>query len=369
MVDRAQGLKGLEGFEALKFGQLHLFESPAGRSEREVIGEQVELMVAAEHSGFDSVWIAEHHFTEYGYCGSPAVTLAAVAARTERIRLGTAVVVLPLNHPVRVAEDYAFLDNLSGGRVDVGVGRGYQPGEFDGYDVDQGASRAMFAESLDVIHRAWTEDRFSYDGEFYRVRDLCVRPRPVQQPHPPLWMAALSPESFDLCARFGLNLMCAPVFGFDLDTGVEHIERYRRTIAQQDGAGDARDEHDVAALAITYVAETSQQARAELRDAVLWYYRTLARYIAPAGDSRPRAGFELYGAAREFLETVDWDTTLERGAVVCGSPAEVTDRIEALRERCGLTHYLAWTRIGGLDRARVLRSMELMGERVMPAFR
>ncbi len=322
-------------------------------------------MVAAEHTGFDSVWIAEHHFTEYGTCASPAVTLAAVAARTERIRLGTGVVVLPLNHPLRVAEDYAFLDNLSGGRVDLGIGRGYQPIEFQGFDVDPGASRAMFAESLDVIRSAWTEDRFSYDGEFYRVRDVSVRPRPVQQPHPPLWMAALSPESFDVCARFGLNLMCAPVFGFDIDAGSAHIERYRRTLASR-GAGN---EHSIAALAITYVAESTQQAREELRDAVLWYYRTLARYIAPAGVARPTAGFELYSEAREFLETVDWETTLERGAVVCGSPAEVADRIEALRERCGFTHYLAWTRIGGLEHAKVMRSMELMAEHVMPAFR
>ncbi len=160
--------------------------------------------------------------------------------------------------------------------------------------------------------------------------------------------------------------MCAPVFGFDLETGAEHIERYRSTLEQPDGTHGARD---IAALAITYVAETTQQAREELRDAVLWYYRTLARYIAPAGSAQARPGFEYYGAARDFLETVDWETTLERGAVVCGSPAEVADRIEALRQRCGFTHYLAWTRIGGLARARVLRSMELMAERVMPAFR
>ena len=321
-------------------------------------------MVAAEQCGFDSVWIAEHHFTEYGYCGSPAVTLAAVAARTERIRLGTGVVVLPINHPVRVAEDYAFLDNLSGGRVDLGIGRGYQPGEFDGYDVDPAMSRAMFAEGLDVIRAAWSHERFSYDGEFYRVRDLSVRPRPVQRPHPPLWMAALSPDSFDLCARFELNLMCAPVFGFDLDAGSSHIARYRSALSAREVDPGERS---VAALAITYVADSTQQARDELRDSVLWYYRTLARYIAPPPGQAPASGFEHYGAAREFLETVDWDTALERGAVVCGSPAEVTDRIADLRERCGFTHYLAWTKIGGLDRARAQRSMELMGERVIPA--
>lgn len=354
----------VEGTQGLRFGQLHLFESPQGRSEKEIIDEQIELMVDAEALGFDSVWTAEHHFTEYGHCASPAVTLAVVAARTRRIRLGTGVVVLPLNHPVRVAEDFAFLDHMSDGRIDVGVGRGYQPMEFRGYGVDPARSREMFREQIDIIRRAWTEERFSYEGEFYRLDDVSVRPAPLQKPHPPVWMAALSPATFDLCARFGFHLLCAPVFGFDLEAGAEHIARYRQAAAAR---GD--DDRNVAALTITYVAETTQQARADLRDAVMWYYRTLARYIAPPAGQVPVAGYEFYGTAREFLENVDWDTVVERGAVVCGSPAEVTDRIAEIRARCGFSHYLGWTRIGGLDPAKARRSMELMGERVIPELR
>jgi len=356
----------VEGAESLNFGQLFLFESPEGRSDREVVSEQIELMVAAESYGFDSVWAAEHHFSEYGACATPAVTLAAVAARTERLRIGTGVVVLPLNHPVRVAEDYAFLDNLSNGRVDLGVGRGYQPVEFAGFEVDATRSREMFREAVDVIRKAWTEERFTYEGEFYRVRDLRVRPKPVQKPHPPMWMAALSPHTFELCARLGFHLLCAPVFGFDAQTGAEQIERY---LAALEARGRSREKARIAALTITYVADTTQQAREELRDAVLWYYRTLARYIAPPRGAGAAAGYEMYGQARDFLETVDWETVVERGAVVCGSPAEVTDRIAALREQCGFTDFLAWTRIGGLSRERVLRSNELMAEKVMPALR
>ena len=115
---------------AVRFGMLHLFENPLGRSEHEIIHEQLGLMRAAEDLGFDSVWPAEHHFTEYGYCASPALSLAAIARETKRIRLGTGVVVLPLNHPLRVADDYAFLDHVSDGRIDLGLGRGYQPLEF-----------------------------------------------------------------------------------------------------------------------------------------------------------------------------------------------------------------------------------------------
>src|SRR3972149_59362 len=121
----------------MRFGQLHLFENPAGRTEKEIVDEQFDVMVRAEELVSDRVWPAEHHFSEYGYCASPAVTLAAVAARTKKVRLGTGVVVLPLNHPVRVAEDFALLDLMSDGRVDLGVGRGYQPHQVRGYGGEQ----------------------------------------------------------------------------------------------------------------------------------------------------------------------------------------------------------------------------------------
>src|SRR5690606_37223043 len=128
---------------AMRLGMLHLFENPIGKTEHEIVREQMELMVAAEDLGFDSIQPAEHHFSEYGYLASPQVSLAAVAARTSRIRLGTGVVVLPFHNPIRVAEDFAFLDLLSDGRVDLGVGRGYQPMEYRGFGVDQTQSREI----------------------------------------------------------------------------------------------------------------------------------------------------------------------------------------------------------------------------------
>ncbi len=346
----------------MKFGQLHIFESAAGRPDKQIIDEQIELMVRAEELGFDSVWAAEHHFSEYGSCASPAVTLAAVAALTSRIRLGTAVTVLPLNHPLRVAEDYAFLDQLSGGRVDLGVGRGYQAPEFDGYGVNQADSREIFDECVEIIREAWTQPRCSHRGRFYNFDDVAVRPRPLQEPHPPIWMASLSPETFDTCGRHGFNLLCAPAFGFDLRAGAAQIGDYRAALRAH---GTRPEDREVGALTITYVAEDSQQARAELRDSVIWYYRTLAKYIAPAG--RPAvAGYESYTEARRFLETIDWDTALNYGAVVCGSPNEVAERIDEIARSCGVSTYLAWTRIGGLDKAKVTRSMELMAAKVIP---
>ncbi|HEU4758416.1 MAG TPA: LLM class flavin-dependent oxidoreductase [Dehalococcoidia bacterium] len=350
----------------MKFGMLHLFENPMGRTEKEIVDEQFDLMVRAEDYGFDSVWPAEHHFSEYGYCASPAVSLAAVAARTKRIRLGTGVVVLPLNHPVRVAEDFAIIDLLSDGRVDLGVGRGYQPHEFGGYGVDQTRSRDMFRESVEIIQRAWTEERFTYDGEFYQIDNLSVRPKPLQKPHPPIWMASLSPETFQLCGRYGFNLMCAPVFGFDVSRGAAQIEEYRQALRDhgRDPAG-----FEIAALTMTYVAETSQQALADFAESVMWYYRTFAKYIAPPKGQDAVLTYEMYTRARDFLESASWDAVVAGGAVVCGSPDEVVDRIAQIAGLCGISHYLAWTRIGGLAHDKVLRSMDLMATKVMPQLR
>jgi len=350
----------------MKLGMLHLFENPMDRTEEEIVDEQFDLMVKAEEYGFDSVWPAEQHFSEYGYCASPAVSLAAVAARTKTIRLGTGVVVLPLNHPIRVAEDYAIVDLLSKGRVDLGVGRGYQPHEFKGYGVDQSRTRDMFRESVEVIQKAWTEERFSYDGEFYQVDDLSVRPKPLQTPHPPIWMASLSPETFALCGRYGFNLLCAPVFGFDVNTGASQIDQWRQALRDNDR--DPAD-HEIGALIMTYVADTSQQAEEDFADPVLWWYHTFGKYVSPPPEVGPVPTYEMYTATREFANSVTWNQIVQAGAVVCGSPDQVVERIGEITEKTGLTHYLAWIRIGGLAHDKVLRSMELLSSKVMPQLR
>ena len=350
----------------MKFGQLHLFERPAGRTEQAIISEQLDIMAQAEDYGFDSVWPAEHHFREYGHCGTPALILAALATRTKKLRLGTGVVVLPLNHPVRVAEEYAFLDVLSNGRVDLGIGRGYQPHEYAGYGVDQTRSRDIFRESIEIIERAWTEEKFSYHGEFYQFEDLSVHPRPVQQPHPPIWMASLSAETFELCGRHGYNLLCAPVFGFNIKNGAAQIDQYRNALKEH---GRDPKKAGIAALSMTYVADTTQQALDEFKEGVMWYMRTFQKYVAPPKGQAPVPSFEMYAQIRDLLDYAEWDRLLAAGAVVCGSPDEVVAQIGEFAETCGITDYLAWTRIGGLDHKKVMHATELMASKVIPQLR
>jgi alkanesulfonate monooxygenase SsuD/methylene tetrahydromethanopterin reductase-like flavin-dependent oxidoreductase (luciferase family) len=179
-------------------------------------------------------------------------------------------------------------------------------------------------------------------------------------------MASLSPETFELCGRYGFNLMCAPVFGFDVNRGAVQIEGYRQALRDH-GRNPANSE--VAALVMTYVADTSQEALDDFADPVMWYYHTFTKYIAPPPGQEPVATYEMYTRARDFLASATWDAVVQGGAVIAGSPDEVVDRIGRITETCGITHYLCWTRIGGLAHPKVMRSMELMASKVMPQLR
>ncbi len=350
----------------MKFGMLHLFENPVGKSEYQIVKEQFDLMRAAEDLGFDSIWPAEHHFTEYGYCASPALSLAAVASVTKRIRLGTGIVVLPFNHPIRVAEDFAMLDLMSDGRVDFGVGRGYQPGEYKGFGIDQTRSRGIFNESLEVVLQAWTQERVNFKGVHFNIEDQPVRPKPFQKPHPPVWVASLSEATFPLVGKWGFNLLCAPVFGFQGRTAEDLLDAYRNALR---AGGHDPASKEIAALCMVYCADTTEQARREFADPVLWYYRTISKYVSPPAGQEPVKTYELYTKTRDLAANITWEQLLEAGAVICGDRDHCIKRIAEIRKQFGMTQLLCWTRLGGLDHRKVLRSMELMQKHVIPHFK
>ena len=350
----------------MKFGMLHLFENPVGKTEHEIVKEQLGLMQAAEDLGFDSVWPAEHHFTEYGYCTSTAVMLAALARVTSRIRLGTGVVVLPFHHPLRVAEEFALLDLVCDGRLDFGVGRGYQPVEYKGFQIDQTKSRALFSETLEIVLQAWTKGKVSFHGEHFHYEDQPVRPQPLQKPHPPVWVAGISEESFPLIGRWGFNLLCAPVFGFQGKSADDLLARYRAALR---AGGHDPAEKELAALCMIYVGENRKQARAEFAEPVLWYYRTISKYVAPPAGQAAIPSYEVYAQTRDLAATIGWEQLLDAGAVICGDPDDCIAQIEAIQARFGATLLLSWTRLGGFDSRKVMRSMQLMGKYVIPHFK
>src|SRR5919108_2386646 len=184
----------------MRFGTYYFFQAPPWLTHADVVQREIEQMEWTEELGFDSVWLTEHHFIEYGLSVSPAVVAAAAAMRTRRVRIGLAAAILPFHDPIRLAEELAMVDVLSGGRLDVGVGRGNRPVEFEGYRIPQIESRERFEETLAIMVRAWTQERFSFEGQHFTIPEVRVIPKLIQRPHPPLYVVCVSPDTIEATA-------------------------------------------------------------------------------------------------------------------------------------------------------------------------
>ncbi len=347
----------------MKFGIFFLCEQPPWQSARAAFLDALDEAVYADALGFDAVWIAEHHFSEYGTAPDIAVLAAALAQRVTRMRIGTAVSILPFNHPVRTAESFAMVDVLSDGRLDFGVGRGYQPGEFAGFGLAMEESSPRFDESLEIIRRAWTDKRVTFQGKYFRVDDLRVVPKPIQKPHPPIWGAAVSPESFERMGRAGLRVLSAPSITPPA-LMAQSYQAYRRAWEE---AGHPPAGLEIPALHFVYVGDSEPRARREPQPSVMWYFRTIAQLIASEAGPAP-ADYGFYARARKHLEAVDYET-LYRDVVLFGDPARVVERIERLRDELGVTYLLCWMNFGGLPRDLARDSIRRFAEKVMPRFR
>ena len=345
----------------MDFGTFHLFETRPGRSDQQAISEQLDLMQAAEGLGFTSVWAAEHHFGDYGICPSAQLALAAVARTTKTLRLGTGIVVLPFHNPIRVAEELAFVDAISNGRLDVGLGRGYRAKEMRGFGVDSSETREIFRESIDVILQAWTQDRVNFSGKYFQIEDLELRPKPVQQPHPRTWVGSLSPETFELVGRLGANLLFTPRFTPEEDVPAE-IENYRRAVR---AAGQDPSTKRVGALRFIYVSDSTEQARREFREPSEWFHGEASRQNAPQSGDRVADYQRQYIRERGY----DFDERLASGGVIAGDPDHVIEQLEKMQETWQLTDLIMWTRVGGLETSKVLHSMELTSRYIIPHFK
>ena len=230
----------------MKFGLMMECDYREGRTQSEAFDEAFATAASAEEWGFDGVWLAERHFAPPGsgraipsVVSSPLIFATAIAAKTSHIRVGTAVLVLPLGHPVRMAEEIATLDNISQGRLDLGIGRSGFPWAYDGYDIPYSESRERFMEYYQVMKLAWTEDRFSYQGEHYNFQDVCLIPKPYQQPHPPLRYAASTRETFAAMGRLGIHIF-AGLGGSGVSDLAEAISEYRAAL-EGSGTPPARE--------------------------------------------------------------------------------------------------------------------------------
>lgn len=342
----------------MEFGLFTEFESPAGMSHATAFDEAMAQMKAAEDMGLDAVWLAEIHFQkDRSVLASPLVIAGALAACTRRIKIGIAVQVLPLSHPLRLAEDVATVDQLSKGRLEFGIGRSGLPGHYQGFNIPYGESRGRFLETLEILKKAWTQDRFSHEGTYFQFHDVCVMPKPHQTPHPPIRMAATTQETYPLVGRMGLPLFVAP--------RTISISELQRLIGGYDegwrAAGHA-GHGDIAISMPVYVASTDRQAREEAEASTMHFFRAISQALRKGGEARQ-------GVVAERLAEISYADVLREQAIY-GSPETVADRLLALREALGFSSLSAWMNCGGhIPHARVLTSMRLFAERVIPRLR
>jgi len=348
----------------MKFGLLTLFDHYAEDcSEEQYYKNFFNEACYAEDLGFDSIWIGEHHFCRY-VCPAPQIVAAAIAQRTRKIRIGTAIALLPHHDPIRLAEDYAMVDLLSGGRLDFGAGRGFIKSGYDGFNQSMAESRERFNECLEVIEGLWRQPSFSYQGKFYTAKDVTILPRPLQKPAPPIFMAAaLSPESFVAAGQKGHSVLLAP---FTQSRGMlkENVQLYKETLSQ---SGHSTDEVEIVAGYHTYVDETSELACSKWPSHYLRYMNFVGSLINPAEEYTSQQ-YESWRRSGEALKHVSWEM-MYPNQVLCGDPAQCVERIGLLQEQFGVTHFWVYMDLGGLPQRDLRSSMERFATQVIPHFR
>src|SRR5919109_13210 len=277
---------GVEGRDMMHLGLVMECDYREGATQEEAFEEAFQMADAAEELGLDGIWLAERHFAARGgpldtygtgipsIVSAPLIIATAIAARTQRLRVGIAVNVLPLCHPIRIAEEAATVDQISKGRLDFGVGRSGFPRAYEGYGIPYGESRERFQECLDIILKAWTEEPFSHTGKYYSFNNLSVLPKPYQKPHPPVRVAATTKETFPQVGHLGYPIFIG-LRGFDVFEGGQHLHAYRQAWR---GAGHPGD-GDVFLRIPIYVAETAERARSEPEYSTMRSYRRLAETL------------------------------------------------------------------------------------------
>ena len=346
----------------MKFGIMNLFPVAEGTSDHQVLRDTLDEIQLADELGFDSVWLAEHHFSQYGILGSPLHFGMAIAERTKRITIGTAVLVIPLHDPLRLAEDIAALDVLSGGRVSIGVGRGYQPLEFNGFGVPLEESKERYRETLEVVRLALSEESFSYHGQFFSYDNITTYPRPLTPGGPRILQGTVSPESFAERGAIGEGIITSPNFT-PLGLMKKNFDLYRNAMVEH---GFDPSAYDLPFMQQVWCGDGEPGLR-EAAQAALNYYKSVGKVI-PGSEQAIEQERRYYEAVAKNIELLTLEQTLTHGGNF-GSAQQVIETIEMLRDQLGINHYIGWLRIPSLDRSTALRSMEEFATKVIPHFR
>ena len=349
----------------MHFGIFMEFGSRPTVSEAESFREGFRLVDAAENLGLDGVWLAELHFNPVrSVLSSPIVVASSIATRTERLRIGMAVHVLPLNNPLRIAEEVATVDQISEGRFEFGVGRSGFARSYDLYGVPYVESRERFREALNIILEAWKGDTFSYDGDFYSFEGATVSPKPYQQPHPPLRIAATTAETFPRLGREG-----HPIFvglrGMDIPELKGNLKEYRKTWHEAGHEGDG----DVSLRIPVYAADTEEAALEEPQDSINAYFNRMGSLLRDSATGRAGGDGDLRQGRADRLASMSYEEMLQT-KVAFGTGESLIGRFAELKEELGLDGVVAELNAGGLiPEEAVTRSLKIITQQVMPVFK
>lgn len=357
----------------MKFDLFYELSTPSfgGRDESQVFAETLEELAWAEQCGFETAWFVEHHFMrEYSHSSAPSLFLAAASQRTSKLRLGHGIVPLPYHHPVQVAEQLATLDILCQGRLEFGFGRGFSPLEYQTFGAAMSESRSRTEESLAILRQFFSRQPIHFHGQHYQLDGLDIVPHPVQHPHPPLWTAAVSPDSFTMAAQQGIGVLAGPFKPWFMIK--EDIKRYRKAWREHHGDGPALPGQNprVGMTLGIFCLEDHKQARDLARPALLWFYNELLKQTRPVLENLYQS-YEYYrrighlsplfapAANLRILETM--------GLVIAGDPTHCRRKLQALH-KAGVDHVLCAFGAGVLDSAITRQSMQVFAEQVAPHF-
>ena len=333
------------------------------RSEADAFEQTLNEIALADRLGFGCAWLVEHHFMRgYSHSSKPDLVLAAASQRTQNIRLGLGVTPLPYHHPVHVAERAATLDILSKGRFELGIGRGFSPQEYAAFGAEMRDSRTMTAESLAILQLAFARKPVTFHGEHYHLDALDILPYAIQQPHPPIWTAAVSPDTFTWAAQQQLGMLAGPFKPWMMvKQDIRHyLEAWQSPATPRAGM-------TVGILCLP----DGKRARVLAKDALVWFYQQLFATTLPVLEKLYPSyeHFHDLGKFRSLLKLGINLTMLETfGMVVVGSPTECIDRLQKYRE-AGVTNLLCAVGAGALDTEIIQESMHCLASEVMPALR
>ena len=354
----------------MKVGMTLQLTSFGDKPDLETYQDELSLMEMSEGLGFDSVWALDHHFTGYVMSPDPTQLLSYVAGRTKRLQLGTAVIVLPWHDPVEIAEKIALLDVVSGGRTIFGFGRGAATVEYNGFRINMEEARDRFVESAIIIRKGLTQPSFSFDGKYYKIPEMQIRPRPISHPENRFYASSVSPESAEIMAKLGLGVLIIAQRSWE-DTAADYA-RYRDTAL----ANNITPRPPIGLLNILVSDDAREAAELGNRHLEVMWDSIDNHYHFSDGHLRGVKGYEFYAKLEKTYSKLQADAEAKVKAIeffrslhAAGTPEQVLEKLRYIHQTVALEHVIGTFAFGGLPYPKLERSFKLFAEKVLPVLK